>query len=140
MILFDTSILVPMFVPESSSAIVEQSIETWTDRIIVNDFTCGEFGSALSIRFRRGDLTLEQAQQALDSFDAWVESNVRRDVTGVEDMALAARFVRRFELALRMPDALHLAVAMRLGASLATLDRRQSTAAKSLGMSLAVLT
>jgi uncharacterized protein len=128
-----------MFVPEPSSVMVERCIQTWKDVIVVSDFAIGEFGSAVSIRFRRGDLTLEQAQQALTSFDMWLASKARRNVIGYEDTALAARFVRRFELALRMPDALHLAVSARLDASLATLDRRQSAAAMSLGIKLAIL-
>jgi hypothetical protein len=44
----------------------------------------------------------------------------------------------RFELALRAPDALHLAMVIRLDASLITLDRRPAAAA--LGLEIAVET
>jgi hypothetical protein len=47
---------------------------------------------------------------------------------------LAGVFVRRFDLALRVPDALHLAIARRLDVALVTLDRRLATAAGELGV------
>jgi uncharacterized protein len=50
------------------------------------------------------------------------------------DVRLAAAYVRRFDLALRAPDALHLAVAERLDVPLVTLDRRLATAARELGV------
>ncbi len=50
------------------------------------------------------------------------------------DMRLAGVFVRRFDLTLRVPDALHLAIARRLDVALVTLDRRLTTAAGELGI------
>ena len=52
------------------------------------------------------------------------------------DIRLAAAYVRRFDLALRAPDALHLAVAGRLDVPLGTLDRRLATAARELGVAV----
>ncbi len=45
-------------------------------------------------------------------------------------------YVRRFDLALRAPDALHLAIARRLDATLVTLDRRRAAAAGELGIAV----
>ena len=45
-------------------------------------------------------------------------------------------YVRRFDLALRAPDALHLAIARRLDATLVTLDRRLAAAAGELGIAV----
>jgi predicted nucleic acid-binding protein len=50
------------------------------------------------------------------------------------DIRLAGVFVRRFDLALRVPGALHLAIARRLDVALVTLDRRLATAAGELGV------
>ena len=50
------------------------------------------------------------------------------------DLRLANHFVRRFELMLRAPDALHAAVCQRMGASLVTLDRRLADAARELSI------
>jgi hypothetical protein len=52
------------------------------------------------------------------------------------DVRLAVTYVRRFELALRAPDALHLAIARRLDATIVTLDRRLSAAAVELGIAV----
>ena len=57
------------------------------------------------------------------------------DIRG-SDIRLAAAYVRRFDLALRAPDALHPAVAERLSVPLVTLDRRLATAARELGVSV----
>jgi uncharacterized protein len=55
------------------------------------------------------------------------------------DARLACVYARRFDLGLRAPDAaLHLAIARRLDATLATLDRRLATAARELGITVEV--
>ena len=54
------------------------------------------------------------------------------------DVRLADAYVRRFDLGLRTPDALHLAIAHRLDATLLTLDRRLATAARELGVAVEV--
>jgi uncharacterized protein len=56
------------------------------------------------------------------------------------DTRLAYIYVRRFDLRLRAPDALHVAVARRLDAVLVTLDRRMATAAIDLGVTVEMLT
>ena len=57
-----------------------------------------------------------------------------RSASGVSRHLDADAYVRRFDLALRAPDALHLAVVQRLDLSLITLDRRLATAARELGV------
>ena len=52
------------------------------------------------------------------------------------DARLAYIYVRRFDLGLRAPDALHLAIARRLDATLVTLDRRLAAAAGELGIAV----
>lgn len=55
------------------------------------------------------------------------------------DVRLADAYVRRFDLALRVPDALHLAIARRLDVALLTLDRRMAAAARELGIAVEAL-
>ncbi len=50
----------------------------------------------------------------------------------------AGRLLERFELGLRAGDALHLAIAQRLGTPLVTLDRRLATAAAAVGLEVIV--
>ena len=64
-----------------------------------------------------------------------------RNVSGWSCKRCSARlhsyiYVRRFDLALRAPDALHLAIARRLDATLVTLDRRLAAAAGELGIAV----
>ena len=47
-------------------------------------------------------------------------------------------YVRRFDLKLRAPDALHAAICRRLGMRLVTLDRRLAAAARALGIDVLV--
>jgi len=68
---------------------------------------------------------------------------VRRQVSPVDiqpaDARLAYAYVRRFDLMLRTPDALHLAIAARFDASIVTLDRRMERAARELGITVELL-
>jgi len=53
------------------------------------------------------------------------------------DIARAATFLRRLDLILRTPDAIHIAIAERIGATLVTFDRQMAAAARALGMAVA---
>ncbi len=53
------------------------------------------------------------------------------------DVAVATAFLRRLDLPLRTPDALHIAIAGRIGATLVTFDQRMAISARALGMAVA---
>jgi predicted nucleic acid-binding protein len=53
------------------------------------------------------------------------------------DVAQAGDYLRRFDLALSAPDAIHIAAAQRLGARLVTFDRGMARAAQALGAEIA---
>jgi uncharacterized protein len=53
------------------------------------------------------------------------------------DIAQADLFVRRLDLPLLAPDAIHIAIAQRLRATLVTFDRQMATAARTLGLAVA---
>jgi predicted nucleic acid-binding protein len=54
------------------------------------------------------------------------------------DIQLASSFVRRFDLTLRAPDALHTAICHRHGLTFVTLDNRLALAATALGVAVRV--
>lgn len=58
--------------------------------------------------------------------------------TEATDIRLAESFIRRMTLNLRMPDAIHLATALRHGLTLATFDRRLADAARALDLAVVV--
>jgi uncharacterized protein len=133
--LCDASVLVPLIVPEAKSTQIASEISA-LGSAIVSDFAFGEVCSAISIKVRRREIELAEANIILSEFEIWVERFANRAVTEARDVATATRLVRRFELGLRMPDALYLALALRLAVPIVTLDDRQSVAARALGIRL----
>ena len=85
-------------------------------------------------------LTKADASARLADFDAWRAAMSLPVDIGATDARLAYIYARRFDLRLRAPDALHLAIARRLDATLVTLDRRLATAARELGIAVKDLT
>jgi hypothetical protein len=72
----------------------------------------------------------------LADFDAWRAAMSSPVEIVASDARLAYVYVRRFDLALRAPDAVHLAVSRRLDLRLVTLDRRLAAAARELGVAV----
>src|SRR5439155_19856124 len=119
----DASFLVPTLVEESVSAAVKAYLATRPDRLI-SDFGAAEVASALSRLVRTGLLTAAEGAARLADFDAWRAATSSPADVHAADLRLAYAYVRRFDLALRAPDAMHLAIAQRLNATLVTLDCR----------------
>jgi uncharacterized protein len=65
-----------------------------------------------------------EAAERLADFDAWRAGKTDNADLGAHDCRLASTYVRRFDLKLRAPDALHAAICCRLELQLVTLDRR----------------
>ena len=96
---------------------------------IISDLAVLEFTSRLSLGTRRGGLSPAEAQDLCAAFDVWrrtlPEARLEPD-----DVRWAAAAVRRFDTALQTVDALHLAAALRLGATLLTFDGQLAAAAR----------
>ena len=136
-IYLDTSVLIPTLVREPASDGVRTYLTTRQERLI-SDFAAAEVASGLSRLVRTGLLTAAEGAARLSDFDAWrAATSSPADVHGA-DARLAYAYVRRFDLMLRAPDALHLAIANRLQATLVTLDERMERAARELGIAIEV--
>jgi predicted nucleic acid-binding protein len=107
--------------------------------LIVSDFAAAEFASATARRVRMREVTVEQARVDLSDFDGWVARSAQQVNVLAADIAMAATYLRRFEPAVRTPAAIHIAIARRLDATLATFDRQMSTAARALGIPVVTL-
>ena len=138
MIVLDASALVSLFVADGNSVAIKTYFRSTNPRVGVNDFAAAEFASAISIRLRSKQIPLSEATGILAAFDAWVSGSAKAIALAPEDSRAAAAMVRRFELGLRAPDALHLAICLRLGVPLLTYDIRQMAAARALGIRLAL--
>ncbi|OGT77617.1 MAG: PIN domain-containing protein, partial [Gammaproteobacteria bacterium RIFCSPLOWO2_02_FULL_56_15] len=96
-------------------------------------WTLTEMASIGGIKHRTGAIDTETRQQALANFQRF--ASMRLGMTEIEpaDFRTAAVLIES-PADLRVGDALHLAVARRLGARIASLDHRLCAAAEVLGL------
>lgn len=137
---FDASVLLPTLINEAASSAVDAFMLAGGRDFLVSDFAAAEVASALSRLVRMNLLELSDASARLADFDVWRAAATLSVDVHASDVRLANAYVRRFELMLRAPDALHLAIARRIDATLVTLDRRLSVAARELGVAVDDLT
>ena len=113
------------------------SVQAGASTPVVSDFAAAEFASAVARRVRTGQLTQVAAREAFEDLDVWLSGEVHRLQISSADVAATGGFVRRLDLNLRTPDAIHIAMCRRAGATLATFDMRLGEAAQVLGLMLA---
>lgn len=129
MLYLDTSLLVAFVTNESETSRVQFWVRSKADqRLSISDWTVTEFSSALSVKLRRRDMTVDKRNQALSMFRSGFLDLVTRLGVSAEDFQSAAELADNHALGLRGSDALHLAVAKRHRATLCTLDRKQAEA------------
>ena len=130
--------MLPILVKEPTSAVVDAFMSTVQEELWVSDFAAAEVASAVSRLVRTGHLQATDGAACLSDFDVWRAAMTRPAEIRAVDVRLADSFVRRFDLALRTPDALHLAIVRRLELALVTLDRRLATAGLELGIAVEI--
>ena len=133
----DTSALVALLRPEALSERADHFVEDNPTGLIVSDFAAAEFASAVSRWVRMRELAPDEGRIALQNFDNWIARFAQREEVRTADIALATTFLRRLDLPLRTPDAIHIAIVQRLGATLVTFDRRMAASARALGATVA---
>lgn len=130
----DASALVPLAVAEASSQAIQTFLRECDGRLLVSEFGAAEAASGVSRLVRMGKLETAVASAALEDLDAWRHIATEEvDITS-GDLRLAHLFVRRFETKLRAADAIHVAIAKRLGVRLVSLDAGMRAGAKLLGL------
>ena len=105
-----------------------------TQPLIVSDYAKGEVASAISRRFRMGEIEVSEAQDLLQAFDEWAIDASQPLATEASDILRAAQFIRRIILGIRMPDAVHLAAAQARGMTVVTFDTKMAMVAEMLGI------
>ena len=135
MIYLDTSVAIPMFVPEPASEAVDAWFESCDETLISSDWILTEFASALSIKVRRVEIDQKQARAAWKNFETFCQSGLRLVPVGRQTFIYAAQLVRNVRSGLRGGDSLHLSMAIEAGAvSIATADANLAKNAKSMGL------
>ena len=135
-IYLDASVLVALFTEDHFTDRATTLLASKADAVIVSDFAALEFSSVIARFVRTRSLTKEQARTVLANFDSWSEATCQRVVTDGKAISRADAFLRRMDMTLRAADAINIAIAEDLGASLMTFDDKMSAAARILGVSL----
>ncbi|MCK0506881.1 type II toxin-antitoxin system VapC family toxin [Aromatoleum anaerobium] len=134
MIYLDTSVLGAVFFRETRAADLVSRLESMRkERLMISAWTLTEMASVGGIKQRTGAVDGAMRQAALANFQRFASTHLGTVEIEPADFRTAAVLIET-PAALRAGDALHLAVARRLQARIATLDQRLRQAADTLGL------
>jgi len=133
-IYLDTSVLGAIFFREPGAANLVARIESQRKaKLMISAWTLTEMASIGGIKQRTGAIDAETRQQAIANFQRFASGNLVTVEIDPADFRTAAVLIES-PTALRAGDALHLAIARRLGARVASLDQKLCSAIKTLGL------
>lgn len=130
----DASVLVALVAEDLFSARADAMVGRAGGEPFVSDLARAEFAAVLGRRVRAGKAREEAASSAFRALDTWCAAAAEPVSTTGLDVTLAEAWLRRFDLGLRTQDAIHVAIAERLGATLATFDAGMARAARTIGL------
>jgi uncharacterized protein len=133
----DASVIVAVLTKDVFTTRADTYIRSHAPILIVSDFADAEFASVIARRVRMREVTRQTARAVFAELDAWVVRNTERAETTSADVAAATQALRRLDLTLRTADALNIAIAQRINATLMTFDDKMTFAAKALGVPVA---
>lgn len=131
---FDANVLVALFADDAFTAAADRIVRSVRDVVLVSDFAAAEFSGVIARRVRNRDLKAADARSAFSNFDAWCARDTRRLEIQSSDVAGAISLVRRLDLNVRIPDALHIAIAQRNNATLVTFDKDLAAIARTVDL------
>jgi predicted nucleic acid-binding protein len=133
----DASVLVALFTRDAFTDRANAYLDTELPAIAVSDFAAAEFTSAVARLVRMRIFTGAEAEAVFDDFEIWRLREADRPGILASDVATAASFIRRLDLTLRTADAINIAMAERIGATLATFDIKMGESARAIGVPVA---
>jgi uncharacterized protein len=137
-IYLDTSFLAALFIEADVFASRAATFFAETNEpLVVSDFAAAEFASVVARATRLKDINELEARAIFVAFDIWHTQFPIEEDTAPSDIRAAATIIRRLNLNLRAPDAINLAIAIRLNLSIATFDRGLVANAHALGVAVA---
>jgi predicted nucleic acid-binding protein len=112
MFYFDTSFLVPLFLPEATSTAIEAFIRGLpVGQLAISHWTRVEFSSLLAREVRMGKMGATEAIAADSQFETVVMESFLVLQPEIADFNLAKTYLQAYATGLRAGDALHLAIA-----------------------------
>ncbi len=133
----DPSVLVAFWVETDVLSVrAKELLQARRSVVLISDFASAEFASAIARLVRLGELPKPNAQGLFRHFDDWRSRATQPVEIAPSDVVAADKAIRRLDLTLRAPDAIHLAIAERLDAVLATFDTRMAACARGLGVTV----
>lgn len=132
----DSSVLVAAFAPEKFTGRALDLLGGATE-VVISELTVTEARVSLIRKRKRQAMTASEVAEAL----AEIDGAIRDGTLGVEPLPVtifraAEALADRVVVPVRAMDALHVAMASRLGAELATFDADQASAAKAEGLTV----
>jgi predicted nucleic acid-binding protein len=135
-IYLDVSVIVALFAVDPLNSRAEHALRRAGDKLVVSSFAAAEFSSVIARRVRMRDLRHSEARTAFSNFDTWCRRDTEFMRTESIDISVATRMIRRLDLSVRTPDALHLAMVQRASCKLLTFDNSMARVARALGMAV----
>ena len=140
MVYVDTSVIVALLTAEPGTAKVTKWYAAQRDAPTCSDWLLTEFASALSIKIRTKQIIEATAKGIRKEFSVLAAGGLRVVPVSRSAFLHAATLTAAHQHGLRAGDALHLAVAIELGATqMATLDSGLAKNSRRLGLTLAAV-
>lgn len=133
----DASVVVALVTKDAFTSRADAYLRAVGPTLIVSDFAAAEFAAVVARRVRMKQISQSIAEAAFAALDGWITRATERVETTSADVTAAALALRRLDLPLRTADAINIAIAQRIGATLMTFDEKMAVAARALGVDVA---
>lgn len=137
MVYLDTSVLVPLFLRGSDSALARTGVSRiGGSEASISSWGLLEFCSVVGRRIRSGGIEEKEGYAAVAGLERLAHASLVILTPAPPDFEQARDWTLQFASGLRAADGLHLALAARTGASMFTFDKDLQAAARRFGVAL----